>query len=108
MGRKYWKRASGSNAALGLQRPGCSRSYPPEWKRVTVLPGVLPGSEPGGGAVLERAMNWCPETDLHRQPSVYRTAALLLCYPGLGWSTGIEPAVTRSQRAVFTSSPRPP
>ena len=27
---------------------------------------------------------------------------------GLGWSTGIEPVMTRSQRAVFTSSPRPP
>src|SRR5712671_4751433 len=27
---------------------------------------------------------------------------------GLGWSTGIEPVMTRSQRAVFTNSPRPP
>lgn len=26
----------------------------------------------------------------------------------LGWATGIEPVLTRSRRAVFTSSPRPP
>lgn len=84
------------------------RGHRPKMKAGEGLDLRLPGQSRLSWLLNEPAMCWCPETDLHRQPSVYRTAALLLCYPGWGDVSVSIRSVAGSQPAGFACSLTPP
>lgn len=73
--------------------------------------GVEPrfsGSEPGVLPLDERAMSGAPGPNRTGVGGLQGRCTTTMLQGQLGWPTRIELAMTVSQTAVFTSSPRPP
>ena len=103
-----WKPASGTiRTQRGFKGRGTHLGHRPKWKRAR---GSNSGSDVQSGRVLP--LNEPAKTGAQRRDRTLvdrlQGGCTAIVLTGLGWSTGIEPVMTRSQRAVFTSSPRPP